>query len=56
MSPDRILKSSEMVAATSDSVVLDQTSRWLNLTRNVIDTYIPEAWTIDPRLPPSASN
>jgi hypothetical protein len=54
--PDRILKSSEMVAATSDSAVIDQTSRWLNLTRNVINTYIPEAWIIDLRLLPSASN
>ncbi|NNE47321.1 MAG: DUF434 domain-containing protein [Rhodothermales bacterium] len=54
--PDRILKSSELVAASSDSAVLDRTARWLNLTRNVIDTYIPEAWIIDLRLPPSASN
>ena len=47
--PDPILKKAAETIATSDSAVLDRCSRWLGLTRHVIDTYISGAWVIDLR-------
>ena len=54
--PDPLLKKAAEPVATSDSAVLDQCSRWLGLTRHVIDTYIPDAWVIDLRPVEAESN
>ncbi len=45
--PDAVLKQSPDVVATSDSVVLDRASAWLNLARLVIDAECPAARVTD---------
>jgi hypothetical protein len=45
--PDPILITSEAIAATADSVVLDQCTRWFNLAREAIDRHIPSARVVD---------
>ncbi len=54
--PDPILKKAIGTVATSDSAILDECSRWLGLTRHVIDTYISGAWVIDLRPAGTGSN
>ncbi len=54
--PDPILKEATEAVATSDSAILDHCSRWLGLTRYVIDTYIADAWVIDLRPVKAGSN
>jgi hypothetical protein len=41
--PDAELIQSEQIAATSDSVVLDKTKTWVNLTKFIIDQHINPA-------------
>jgi hypothetical protein len=36
-----------MIAATSDSDVLDKCGKWTNLTGHIIDAAIPDAQIID---------
>jgi hypothetical protein len=45
--PDPILIGSEAIAATADSVVLDQCARWFNLARTVVERHIPTARLVD---------
>jgi hypothetical protein len=45
--PDAVLKQSPEIVATSDSVILDRASAWLNLARLVIDVECPAAHVID---------
>jgi hypothetical protein len=45
--PDAILKQSPDVVATSDSVILDRASSWINLARLVINAECPAARVID---------
>ncbi len=45
--PDPVLSSSTEIIATADSVILDRCERWFNLARRVVETLVPEAWTID---------
>jgi hypothetical protein len=45
--PDRVLRKSEPVIATSDGVALDRCRQWVNLTRHIIFERIPQARGVD---------
>ena len=45
--PDRRIVSSDRVAVTSDSNVLDGVARWLNLNRLAVERHVPHRWLID---------
>jgi hypothetical protein len=45
--PDRVLSKTDHIVASSDCVILDRCQRWLNLTRLVIATRIPQARLVD---------
>jgi hypothetical protein len=45
--PDQVLKESDQIVATSDSVILDVCGHWLNLARLVISEGVPQARVID---------
>ncbi len=47
--PDTELIQTEKIAATSDSVVLDKTKLWVNLTKFVIERFIKDICIIDLR-------
>jgi hypothetical protein len=46
-SPDFALIKGDLVAASSDSVVLDRCKKWVNLARAIIEAKIPDAWLLD---------
>ena len=43
MDPDKLLRTSDAVAVTSDSNILDQAACWINLNRLLIDEFVPNA-------------
>jgi hypothetical protein len=45
--PDKILAETEHVIATSDSVVLDRCRQWVNLSREIISSRLPQTWLLD---------
>ena len=45
--PDRLIQSSDSVAVTSDSLVLDNASAWVNLNQHLITRYLSDSWLID---------
>jgi len=45
--PDKKLIETDIIAATSDSDVLDKCGKWTNLTAHIISTAIPDAKIID---------
>jgi hypothetical protein len=46
--PDTVLiDSKEPIVITADSVVLDRCATWFNLARMVLQTRVPDAWTVD---------
>ena len=45
--PDDEMAASDRIVISSDSHLLDQVTRWLNLNRILIDKYLAEAWLID---------
>jgi hypothetical protein len=45
--PDERIVSSERVAITSDSVVLNRVGRWVNFKRHLIEKRLPNSWIID---------
>jgi len=47
MSPDAVLTKSDMIAATSDSMVLDTCQRWCNLATEIIRRKLDSAWVTD---------
>ncbi len=47
LSPDAELIKTNLIAASSDSVVLDGCKRWVNLARAVIEEKLPEARLVD---------
>lgn len=49
LDPDAVLKRSEGVVATSDSVVLDRAPRWCNLAREAVERCVPAPWIVDLR-------
>jgi len=47
LSPDAELKKTDLVVATSDSVVLDKCGSWVNLATEIIEKKLPSARVID---------
>lgn len=47
LSPDAKLIRTDLIAASSDSVVLDGCKRWVNLARAIIEEKLPEARLVD---------
>jgi hypothetical protein len=47
LSPDAELKKTDLVVASSDSVILDGCQRWINLATQIIEQKLPSAWIID---------
>lgn len=45
--PDSVIKSSNMIAITSDSVILDAVGEWVNLMSYLLEYCFQEAWVID---------
>lgn len=46
-SPDAEMAASDRIVISSDSQLLDQVPRWLNLNRVLIDKWLAESWLID---------
>ena len=44
--PDKVLIQSPAIVASSDSMILNQSKKWFNLSREVVDLFIPEALII----------
>ena len=47
ISPDAVLTKGDMIAATSDSAILDACNEWLNLATEIIAQRLPSATIID---------
>jgi hypothetical protein len=47
LSPDAELKKTDLIVASSDSVILDGCRRWVNLAYEIIEQELPSAWIID---------
>jgi hypothetical protein len=47
LSPDAELKKTDLVVASSDSLILDGCRRWVNLASEIIEQKLPSAWIID---------
>jgi hypothetical protein len=47
--PDAALLSSDDIALTSDSSILDGVARWINFGSYVVKEYLPQAWLVDLR-------
>lgn len=47
LSPDAELKKTDLIVASSDSVILDGCRRWVNLATAIIEQKLPSAWIID---------
>jgi len=45
--PDRVLADYAGVVATTDSVILDRCSAWVNLAAEIIKAGVPDAWKVD---------
>ena len=47
MNPDKVIRESGKIAVTSDSNILDCSSRWINLNKLMIETLLSETWIVD---------
>lgn len=47
--PDKMIVSSCEIAVTSDSTILDGGVSWINLSRHLIERFMPQVWLIDLR-------
>ncbi|MBN2183566.1 MAG: DUF434 domain-containing protein [Sedimentisphaerales bacterium] len=47
LSPDTELIKTDSIVATSDSVILDNCKKWINLTGDIIENQIIKPWIID---------
>ncbi len=45
--PDRAIIASEKIAISSDSLVLDNATRWVNFSAYLITEYLPQTWLVD---------
>jgi hypothetical protein len=45
--PDAILRACDKIVVTSDSVILDDAARWVNVAGHLIRSHIPGAWLVD---------
>ncbi len=46
-SPDTVLKRTEHIVVSSDSVILDECQHWLNLAAEIITNKLPDSWIVD---------
>jgi hypothetical protein len=53
-SPDAVLADYPGLVATSDSIILDECDRWVNLAGDVVKSRVPEAWIVELRHPDAA--
>lgn len=47
--PDAEILRADAIAVTSDSMILDQAARWINLSDYLVREYLPQSWMIDLR-------
>ncbi|MHC4585207.1 MAG: DUF434 domain-containing protein [Planctomycetota bacterium] len=47
LSPDAELKKTDLIVASSDSVVVDTCQRWTNLGTEIVKTRVPNAWVVN---------
>jgi hypothetical protein len=47
MNPDAAIASGDQVSISSDSIILDRTSRWINFSRYLVERDLPSAWMVD---------
>jgi hypothetical protein len=47
LSPDAELIKTDLIVASSDSVILDGCRRWINLATEIVKQKLPSAWIID---------
>jgi hypothetical protein len=47
--PDAEILSSNDIAVTSDSIILDGVKRWINFNEYLVQKFLPDAWVIDLR-------
>lgn len=47
LNPDAVLKVSPQILVTSDSLILDSASQWVNLAAYILPVHVPDAWIID---------
>lgn len=45
--PDKILKQSDAIAVTSDSIILNECRHWFNLTSVILRRHIASPWLVD---------
>jgi hypothetical protein len=50
MNPDKVLRSSDQIVVTSDSIILDSVKGWINLGEILVAQRLPEAWIVDLRV------
>ena len=43
---DTVLSNLDRIV-TADSIILDECKSWFNLSRKIVDDYIPYAWIVD---------
>lgn len=49
MNPDEVIRSSDQIAVSSDSSIIDSVTRWINLNNLLIREQLPQAWILDLR-------
>lgn len=49
LNPDTVIISSEKIAISSDSSVLDGVARWINFSSYLIAEHLPQTWLVDLR-------
>jgi hypothetical protein len=47
MNPDKVIRSTDRIAITSDSIILDDVARWFNLNELLIKERLSGAWVLD---------
>lgn len=47
LSPDRVLAGSDHAVASSDAIILDQCTLWVNLAQKIVAQHIPGAFVLD---------
>jgi hypothetical protein len=47
MNPDKVIRSSNQIAVTADSNILDGVKGWINLGESLVTRCVSEAWVVD---------
>jgi hypothetical protein len=53
--PDAVLAAGAEPVVSSDSVILDRCTHWVNLAAEIVAAQVPQAWVVDLRSPPAHS-